>query len=232
MTYIPCMKCGGGMPFNPCKCWGIAQDASHVADLRAELARVTVEALDWRAQVGELSDMLRAVKAERNELRTAAHADAEAIGALRADRDKSAVDYCALMERYDALQVQLATARADALREAAAYLKTEAGNWAKHGMPGCSAALRSEAQAILALIDTPQPAPAPVTVGEAARVLLAALPNYAMERAALESRAMDDEGPFESLSDLLGFSGQNKSYTVVRQALFAALRAIAGEPRP
>lgn len=66
----------------------------------------------------------------------------------------------------------------------------------------------------------------PDPVAEAAKVLLAYLPNYAMERAALESKARDDEGEFSSLSDLLDFSGQNKSYTAIREALSAALRAL------
>lgn len=66
----------------------------------------------------------------------------------------------------------------------------------------------------------------PDPVAEAAKVLLAYMPNYAMERAALESRARDDEGEFPPLTDLLDFSGQNKSYTVIREALGAALRAL------
>ena len=66
-------------------------------------------------------------------------------------------------------------------------------------------------------------------VQQAARVLLDYMPNYAMEKAALESKAVDDEGEFQSLSDLLDFSGQNKSYTVVREALCAALRALANQ---
>lgn len=44
-----------------------------------------------------------------------------------------------------------------------------------------------------------------------------------MIRAAIESRAKDDEGAFESLGDLIGFSGENKTRTVVRCALEAAL---------
>lgn len=70
------------------------------------------------------------------------------------------------------------------------------------------------------------PATTPDPVSEAAKVLLACLPNYAMERAALESQARDDEGEFPPLTDLLDFSGQNKSYTVIREALSAALRAL------
>lgn len=44
-----------------------------------------------------------------------------------------------------------------------------------------------------------------------------------MIRAASESRAKDDEGEFPPLCDLLGFSGENKTRTVVRAALEAAL---------
>jgi hypothetical protein len=44
----------------------------------------------------------------------------------------------------------------------------------------------------------------------------------AMIRAAVESRAKDAEGEFPSLGDLLGFSGENKTRTVVRRALEAA----------
>lgn len=47
----------------------------------------------------------------------------------------------------------------------------------------------------------------------------------AMVRAATESRASDDEGRFEMLGDLLGFSGENKTRTVVDAALRAALAA-------
>ena len=83
--------------------------------------------------------------------------------------------------------------------------------------------------ALSALTAHPAPAPEQPSVQEAARVLLGAMPNYVMERAALESRADDDEGPFESLSDLLNFSGQNKSYTVIREAICAALRALTEE---
>jgi AraC-like DNA-binding protein len=44
----------------------------------------------------------------------------------------------------------------------------------------------------------------------------------AMIRAAVESRAKGDEGEFPSLGDLLGFSAENKTRTVVRCALEAA----------
>ena len=67
------------------------------------------------------------------------------------------------------------------------------------------------------------------SVAEAARVLLDAMPNYAMERGALESQATDDEGQFASLSDLLDFSGENKAHTVVREAICAALRTLTQE---
>ena len=47
----------------------------------------------------------------------------------------------------------------------------------------------------------------------------------AMVSAAIESRAKDDEGEFQSLGDLIGFSGDNKTRCVVRRALEAALYA-------
>ena len=43
---------------------------------------------------------------------------------------------------------------------------------------------------------------------------------------ALSSKARDDEGEFPCLLDLLNFSGENKSVTVVRAALTAALKAV------
>jgi hypothetical protein len=51
-----------------------------------------------------------------------------------------------------------------------------------------------------------------------------------MIRAASESRAVDDEGEFESLGDLLNFSGENKTHTVIRAALRAALAAAPPAP--
>ncbi len=49
-------------------------------------------------------------------------------------------------------------------------------------------------------------------------------------RAMAESRAFDDEGRFEPLSDLLGFSGENKVRTVLRAAYQAAIeKAEAGD---
>lgn len=47
--------------------------------------------------------------------------------------------------------------------------------------------------------------------------------------AALRSRARDDEGEFEPLTDLLGFSGENKARTVMRAALEAAAHARSGQ---
>jgi hypothetical protein len=49
--------------------------------------------------------------------------------------------------------------------------------------------------------------------------------THEMIRAAAESRAKDDEGEFEPLMDLLGFSGQNKTHTVIHAALVAATEA-------
>ena len=51
-----------------------------------------------------------------------------------------------------------------------------------------------------------------------------------MERAALESVAVDDEGAFPCLLDLLDFSGENKAHTIIRAALHAAL-AVKGVGR-
>jgi len=48
---------------------------------------------------------------------------------------------------------------------------------------------------------------------------------YEQLRAMSESRAVDDEGPFPPLLDLLDFSGENKVYTVLRAAYRAALSA-------
>ena len=48
----------------------------------------------------------------------------------------------------------------------------------------------------------------------------------AMIRAASESVARDDEGEFPSLGDQIGFSGENKTRTVIRFALIAALAAL------
>lgn len=46
-----------------------------------------------------------------------------------------------------------------------------------------------------------------------------------MIRAASESCARDDEGEFPPLCDLIGYSGENKTRTVVRAALLAAMEA-------
>ena len=50
-------------------------------------------------------------------------------------------------------------------------------------------------------------------------------PTHRMIRAAAESVARDDEGAFEPVMDLLGFSGENKTYTVLRQLLTDAIAA-------
>lgn len=51
-----------------------------------------------------------------------------------------------------------------------------------------------------------------------------------MVRAAIGSRAKDDEGEFPPLFDLIDFSGANKTWTVVRAALTAALAAAPRAP--
>lgn len=43
-------------------------------------------------------------------------------------------------------------------------------------------------------------------------------PTHAITRAMAESRATDDEGQFEIMLDLLDFSGENKTHTVLAQA--------------
>jgi hypothetical protein len=51
-------------------------------------------------------------------------------------------------------------------------------------------------------------------------------PTYAITRAMAESRARDDEGEFEPLLDLIDFSGENKTHTVLAQAWRDAIDAI------
>lgn len=41
-----------------------------------------------------------------------------------------------------------------------------------------------------------------------------------------ESRAKDDEGEFDCLFDLINFSGENKTRTVIRSSLMVALNKI------
>lgn len=65
---------------------------------------------------------------------------------------------------------------------------------------------------------------------EAAAAIAAVLdamgePTHAMKRAALESVAVDDEGAFPSMLDMLDYSGENKAHTVIRAALKAAVAA-------
>lgn len=54
-------------------------------------------------------------------------------------------------------------------------------------------------------------------------------PPHAIIKAMAESRAWDDEGEFEMLGDLIGFSGENKNHTVLKAAYRAA---IAAAPQP
>ncbi len=49
-----------------------------------------------------------------------------------------------------------------------------------------------------------------------------------MVRAASADRAKDDEGQFQPLCDLIDFSGENKTRTVLKSAIAAAIRAAAG----
>lgn len=50
-------------------------------------------------------------------------------------------------------------------------------------------------------------------------------PTYELLRAMSESVAVDDEGPFPPMFELLDFSGENKTYTVLRAAYAAMLAA-------
>jgi phage major head subunit gpT-like protein len=50
-------------------------------------------------------------------------------------------------------------------------------------------------------------------------------PTYKRIRAMSESEADDDEGRFAPLMDLLGFSGENKTHTVLRAAYRAMIAA-------
>lgn len=54
-------------------------------------------------------------------------------------------------------------------------------------------------------------------------------PTEAMVRAAIENKAWDDEQKFQPLGDLIDFSGENKTRTVVKSALAAAIRRAAKE---
>lgn len=54
-------------------------------------------------------------------------------------------------------------------------------------------------------------------------------PNFAEIKAMAESVAVDDEGPFSPLCDLLGYSGENKTHTVLKAARAAMLTASAQE---
>jgi hypothetical protein len=60
------------------------------------------------------------------------------------------------------------------------------------------------------------------------RLALAALrePTHAITKAMAESRATDDEGQFEIMLDLLDFSGENKTHTVLAQAWRDGIDAI------
>lgn len=65
-------------------------------------------------------------------------------------------------------------------------------------------------------------------VYEARAVLMALLPD-APTKSMAESVAHDDEGTFEPLHDLIGFSGENKTRTVLRQAWIEGIQAILND---
>jgi hypothetical protein len=61
-----------------------------------------------------------------------------------------------------------------------------------------------------------------------ARWALEQMTSHAAIRAASESQAKDDECHYDSLGDLIGFSGENKTRTVVLAALAAVRKEIEG----
>jgi len=81
---------------------------------------------------------------------------------------------------------------------------------------------RAVAADILSLISS---SPLSTGLDEEGWVLVPREAAYEQLRAMSESRAVDDEGPFPPLHDLLDFSGENKVYTVLRAAYRAALSA-------
>lgn len=63
-------------------------------------------------------------------------------------------------------------------------------------------------------------------------VLVPVEPDHEIIQAMAESRAVDDEGEFPAMLDLLDFSGQNKTHTVLRAAYAAAITAAPAIPLP
>jgi hypothetical protein len=59
-------------------------------------------------------------------------------------------------------------------------------------------------------------------------VMVPLKPTHAMIKAMAESRATDDEGEFPAMLDLLDFSGENKTHTVLEAAYVAALSGAKG----
>ncbi len=55
-------------------------------------------------------------------------------------------------------------------------------------------------------------------------------PTHAIIQAMSESRARDDEGEFPAMFDLLDFSGENKTRTVLIAAYSAAIKAAPDTP--
>lgn len=69
----------------------------------------------------------------------------------------------------------------------------------------------------------------PSLAPELARAVLMAVLTSAPTKAMAESVAHDDEGTFEPLHDLIGFSGENKTRTVLRQAWVDGVQAILND---
>ena len=60
--------------------------------------------------------------------------------------------------------------------------------------------------------------------------LVPIVPTFEIIRGMSESVACDDEGVFPSMCDLLDFSGENKTHTVLRAAYVAAMVAAPSPP--
>lgn len=56
-------------------------------------------------------------------------------------------------------------------------------------------------------------------------------PPHSVIRAMAESVAVDDEGAFPPLTDIIDCSGENKTHTILRAAWSAAIDASLGKPK-
>lgn len=104
-------------------------------------------------------------------------------------------------------------------RERVAWLTTRSSNDPEH----CETMAEFHASAIALLSAARDEGRAEGLGGE--WVMVPREPTYELLRAMSESVAVDDEGPFPPLFDLLDFSGENKTYTVLRAAYAAMIAA-------